>query len=150
MAAIDSIRGRAVLTISHVAGMVDMVALPIWVGTLVAHYQFDPQQSGGLVTLFLMAVVLASVMLAPRFDQMPRRWMTTLGYSITTIAFFPRIKSRRVSDAGCSSFYRGAGRRLWFVFYPRQHWPQHESSPSFCSGSICCGGIRSDIFWRCP
>lgn len=109
MAAIDSIRGRAVLTISHVAGMVDMVALPIWVGTLVAHYQFDPQQSGGLVTLFLMAVVLASVMLAPRFDQMPRRWMTTLGYSITTIAFFLASKAVAYPMLAVLHFIGGLG-----------------------------------------
>lgn len=109
MAAIDSIRGRAVLTISHVAGMVDMVALPIWVGTLVAHYKFDPQQSGGLVTLFLMAVVLASVMLAPRFDQMPRRWMTTLGYSITTIAFFLASKAVAYPMLAVLHFIGGLG-----------------------------------------
>lgn len=93
MASVDSIRGRTVLTISHVAGMVDMVALPIWVGTLVANYKFDPQQSGGLVTLFLIAVVLASVLLAPRFDRMPRRWMATIGFAVAGFAFFATSKT---------------------------------------------------------
>ena len=87
MTKVDSFRGRAVLMLSHVAGMVDMVALPLWVGTLVQHYKFDPQQAGGLVTLFLIAVALSSVTLAPRFDRMPRRWMATIGYAITGAAF---------------------------------------------------------------
>jgi MFS family permease len=88
MSTINSLRGRAVLMIAHVAGMIDMVALPIWVGTLIQHYKFNAQQAGGLVTLFLVGVVLASVSLAPRFDRLPRRWMATLGYTITAIAFF--------------------------------------------------------------
>ena len=92
MTKVDSFRGRTVLMLSHVAGMVDMVALPLWVGTLVQHYKFDPQQAGGLVTLFLIAVVLASVALAPRFDRMPRRWMATIGYAITAAAFFATSK----------------------------------------------------------
>jgi predicted MFS family arabinose efflux permease len=109
MAAIDSIRGRTVLTISHVAGMVDMVALPIWVGTLVAHYKFDPQQSGGLVTLFLMAVVLASITLAPRFDQMPRRWMASIGYAVTAIAFFIASKTEVYPALAALHFIGGLG-----------------------------------------
>lgn len=109
MAAVDSIRGRTVLTISHVAGMVDMVALPIWVGTLVAHYQFDPQQSGGLVTLFLMAVVMASIALAPRFDRMPRRWMATIGYAITAAAFFVASKTSTFAALAIFHFIGGLG-----------------------------------------
>ena len=38
MSSVDSLQGRMVLTIAHVAGMVDMVALPLWAGTLVQHY----------------------------------------------------------------------------------------------------------------
>ena len=47
----DSIAGRGVLMVAHCAGMVDLVALPVWVGTLISAYKFDPQQAGGLVTL---------------------------------------------------------------------------------------------------
>ena len=49
----DSWRGRIALMAGHCAGMIDLVALPVWVGALIAHYGFDPQQAGGLVTLFL-------------------------------------------------------------------------------------------------
>ena len=37
----DSRTGRSVLMVAHCAGMVDMVALPVWVGTLIAAYKFD-------------------------------------------------------------------------------------------------------------
>ena len=47
---IESRRGRAALMVAHCAGMVDLVALPVWVGTLIAHYRFDPQQSGLLAS----------------------------------------------------------------------------------------------------
>ena len=73
MIRIDSLRGRVALMVAHCAGMVDLVALPVWVGTLMGHYRFDPQQAGGLATLFLAAAVLASVTLAPLFGRLPRR-----------------------------------------------------------------------------
>ncbi|WP_322046529.1 MFS transporter [Paraburkholderia sp. J67] len=84
---IDSKRGRAALLVGHIAGMVDMVALPVWVGTLVQRYGLNAQQAGGLVTLFLSGVVVASVLLAPRFEALPRRWMPTLGYGVAALAF---------------------------------------------------------------
>lgn len=85
MSAIDTPRGRAVLIVCHCAGMVDMVALPVWVGNLVQRYGFNPQQAGGLVTLFLIGVVVASAALAPKFDRLPRRWMPLLGYGIAAL-----------------------------------------------------------------
>lgn len=87
MSGIDTPRGRTVLIACHVAGMVDMVALPVWVGNLVQRYGFNPQQAGGLVTLFLIGVVIASVALAPRFDRLPRRWMPLIGYGIAALGF---------------------------------------------------------------
>ena len=56
--------GRTVLSIAHIASMIDLVALPVWVGALIGAYQFSPRQAGGLVTLFLVGVVLSSVTLA--------------------------------------------------------------------------------------
>ncbi|RQR51338.1 MFS transporter [Burkholderia sp. Bp9140] len=78
---------RTVLIVCHVAGMVDMVALPVWVGNLVQRYEFNTQQAGGLVTLFLVGVVLASVIVAPRFDRLPRRWGPVVGYGLSAAAF---------------------------------------------------------------
>lgn len=84
----DSRRGRTVLMISHCAGMVDMVALPVWVGTLISAYGFDPQQAGGLVTLFLLGAVIASMLLAPRFTLINGRVAATAGFSGAALAFF--------------------------------------------------------------
>lgn len=83
----DTLRGRAVLSIAHVAGMIDMAALPVWLGTLVSKYQLSPQQAGGLVTLFLAAVVLASLVSAPLFRRLPARVMAPAGFALATLAF---------------------------------------------------------------
>jgi predicted MFS family arabinose efflux permease len=73
--------------VAHCAGMVDLVALSIWVGALIAHYGFDPQQAGGLPTLFLVGAVLASVTLAPRVQRLRGRWVAAIGFGISALAF---------------------------------------------------------------
>ncbi len=84
----DSKTGRTALAVAHCAGMVDLVALPVWVGALIAHYRYDPQQAGALVTLFLVGAVLASVVFASRFHRLNGRLMATLGFAGAAIAFF--------------------------------------------------------------
>src|SRR5690606_34281345 len=84
---VDSRRGRVALMVAHCAGMVDLVALSIWVGALIAHYGFDPQQAGGLPTLFLVGAVLASVVLAPRIQRLRARWVAAVGFGISALAF---------------------------------------------------------------
>jgi predicted MFS family arabinose efflux permease len=74
--------------VAHCAGMVDLVALSVWVGTLIAHYGFDAQQAGGLPTLFLLGVVVASVTLAPRIGRLPGRWVASVGYGISALGFW--------------------------------------------------------------
>ena len=76
------------LMVAHCAGMVDLVALPVWVGTLIQYYRFSPQQAGGVATLFLMGAGLASLVLAPRFGRLPSRWVATIGFGISAVAFF--------------------------------------------------------------
>ena len=83
----NSLGGKAVLTLDHVAGMVDMVALPVWIGTLMQHYGFSPPQAGITVTVFLLGVVLASALCAPRFNRLPRRAATALGFALASVAF---------------------------------------------------------------
>lgn len=85
---IESKRGRVALMVAHCAGMVDLVALPVWVGTLISRYSFDPQQAGGLATLFLLGVVLASVVLAPQFHRLPGRWVASLGFGVSALGFW--------------------------------------------------------------
>lgn len=87
MISTDSKRGRIALSVAHCAGMLDMVALPVWVGTLIANYRFDPQQAGLLATLFLVGAVSASLLLASRFNRLPRRVVVTLSFLVSAIGF---------------------------------------------------------------
>ncbi|QFZ85058.1 MFS transporter [Variovorax paradoxus] len=87
MISTDSKRGRIALSVAHCAGMLDMVALPVWVGTLMANYRFDPQQAGLLATLFLIGAVVASLLLASRFNRLPRRPLVTLSFLTSAIGF---------------------------------------------------------------
>jgi predicted MFS family arabinose efflux permease len=80
--------GRIALMVAHCAGMVDLVALPVWVGTLITVYGFDPQQAGGLATLFLVGAVVASVFFATRFNKVDGRWAATIGFAVAAAAFF--------------------------------------------------------------
>jgi predicted MFS family arabinose efflux permease len=85
---IESRRGRAALMVAHCAGLVDLVALPVWVGTLISRYGFDPQQAGGLATLFLLGVVLAGAVLAPLFHRLSGRWVASLGFGASAVGFW--------------------------------------------------------------
>ena len=79
--------GRATLMVAHCAGMVDLIALPVWVGVLISGYGLDPQQAGGLATLFMIGAVSASVFVAPRSNRMPARAVVTAGFAIAAAAF---------------------------------------------------------------
>lgn len=80
--------GKAVLMLAHVAGMIDMVALPLWVGALMQHYHYSPPQAGLTLTLFLLGAVLASVFFAPRFNSLPRRALASGGFALAACAFW--------------------------------------------------------------
>jgi predicted MFS family arabinose efflux permease len=79
--------GRIALMVAHCAGMVDLVALPVWVGTLIAHYHLDPQQAGGLATLFLVGAVASSLFFAPRLQRLHGRAAAVLGFVVAGVAF---------------------------------------------------------------
>jgi len=83
----DSRRGLVTLMVAHCAGMIDLVALPVWVGALITQYRFDPQQAGGLATLFLAGVVAASVLLAPRLLRLRARTVAAVGFAISAAGF---------------------------------------------------------------
>ncbi len=80
--------GTAALIVAHVAGMIDLVALPVWVGALQERFGLSLQQSGGLVTLFLIGVVLASVTVAPRFNRLNQKLVTVAGFAGAAVVFF--------------------------------------------------------------
>lgn len=83
----DRGRGRATLMLCHFVGMVDLVALPVWVGTLAQHYGFDLEHAGMIVTAFLLGAVGASLVAAPLFNRLPRRVSAAGGYGLAALAF---------------------------------------------------------------
>ncbi|WP_257165211.1 MFS transporter [Bradyrhizobium sp. SRS-191] len=88
-------RGRIALMVAHCAGMVDLVALPVWVGTLIARYKFSPQQAGLLATLFLLGAVLSSLFFAPRFNRLNARLAAAAGYAAAALVF---VAASRTSE----------------------------------------------------
>lgn len=80
--------GMAVLVVGHIAGMIDMVALPLWVGVLMQTHLFTPQMAGLTVTTFLLAVALTSVVLSPLFTRLPRRALAAAGYVVAAGCFY--------------------------------------------------------------
>ncbi|NRR31674.1 MFS transporter [Oxalobacteraceae bacterium] len=83
----DGLPGRIALLIAHCAGMVDLVALPVWIGTLITRYGFDPQHAGALVTLFLLGAVCSSLYWAPRFHRVATARVATWGFGVAAAAF---------------------------------------------------------------
>jgi len=78
----------AALAVGHVVGMIDLVALPVWVGALVERYGFQPQQAGALLTLFLLGAVLASTLISRWFDRLNQRVVAVAGFAAAGIAFY--------------------------------------------------------------
>lgn len=99
--------GHLAIMVAHCAGMVDLVALPVWVGALIQHYQFTPQQAGGLATLFLAGAVVASVVLASRFGRLSNRTVATCGFAVSALAFF--VASMRTDLAAMTVLHALAG-----------------------------------------
>lgn len=80
-------RAMSVLGACHVAGMLDLIALPVWIGALVEFYRLSPIQAGSTVTLFLAGIVVASVVTAPLFERIRHRRTVTVGFAISGGAF---------------------------------------------------------------
>lgn len=93
MTTTESKKGTVALMVAHMAGMLDLVALPVWVGTLISHYQFAPQQAGGLATLFLLGASVASMVLAPRFNRINPKVAVVAGFTLACAAFFLASRS---------------------------------------------------------
>lgn len=79
--------GIAALYVGHAAGTIDLAALPLWLGALMALYQLAPEQAGMTVSLFLAGVVVASAILAPKFDRLRPRWIAVSGFGASAICF---------------------------------------------------------------
>lgn len=87
----ESLLGRIVLLFGHVAGMLDLVILPLWVGGMMTTHHLEAQEAGGVVTLFLIGVLASNVVLARQFGRLPNRAVVVSGYSVAALAFFGLI-----------------------------------------------------------
>jgi predicted MFS family arabinose efflux permease len=80
-------RSYVTLSICHMAGMIDLAALPLWVGSLMNFYGLTAPQAGLVVTTFLAGVVAASVSFAPLFTRLPHRTFLAGGFALSAFAF---------------------------------------------------------------
>lgn len=75
--------------LGHCAGMIDVVALPVWVGiVLIRYYGLDPQNAGALATSFLAAVVVSSLFISSRIDRIRGAIAVPAGFALAAAAFF--------------------------------------------------------------
>ncbi|MDE8344982.1 MAG: hypothetical protein POH28_02225 [Acidocella sp.] len=84
----ENLPGRATLLISHVGGMVDLVALPLWISGLIASAHFLPQKAGALVSLYIFGVMISNIALGPRFMRLDGRIVATAGFAVSATCFF--------------------------------------------------------------
>ncbi|MBW8299232.1 MAG: MFS transporter [Hydrogenophaga sp.] len=87
MTKLNSWGGQATLSIGHMAGMIDLAALPLWIGSLMKSYGLNAPQAGLTVTMFLAGVVVSSVIFAPMFTQLKHRYFACFGYCVAASAF---------------------------------------------------------------
>jgi len=113
---INSWGARVSLVTGHMAGMIDQAALPIWVGILISGFAFAPAQAGGLATLFLGGVVISSVVLSPFFHRVPGRWMPTLGFGVSALAFYGMTGSSDFAPLAIGHFVAGFATGLALSF----------------------------------
>lgn len=99
--------GTFALMAAHCAGMVDLVALPVWIGALIRDFQLDTQQAGGIVTLFLMGVVVASIAIALIKRDINNRLVAVLGYGVAAAAFVGMSLTRDLTVIAALHFLAG-------------------------------------------
>jgi predicted MFS family arabinose efflux permease len=86
---INGLKGQTSLVLCHCAGMIDIVALPVWVGiVLIGQYGLDPQRAGGLATLFLAAAVICSLFISPRVNRIRGTVVVPAAFATAAAAFF--------------------------------------------------------------
>lgn len=99
MTTLNSFRGTAVLCVGHMVGMVDMAALPLWLGALMEHYRLDSPSAGLVVTMFLIGVIIASGALARSFTRLRHRWVAGGGFTVATICMLAMWKLPVAADS---------------------------------------------------
>lgn len=105
----ESFGGRATLLISHVGGMVDLVALPLWISGLIASAHFLPQKAGALVSLYIFGVLVSNLLLAPVFMKVNSRIVATAGFAVSALCFFTLTQAHGFPAFALLHFVAGLG-----------------------------------------
>jgi len=89
MSHIDDNRGRAVITLVQGVSMIEVGALPLWVGVLMGHYGFDPKEAGMLISLYMGGSVIAGLTIASFFGRLSSgKFIAYVGMVCATLTFF--------------------------------------------------------------
>jgi len=92
---VDSLKGWTSLVLCHCAGLIDLVAMPVWIGiVLIGMYGLEPQSAGALVSCFLGGAVVSSAIVSPRVNQIRGALVAPLGYGIAAVAFIAMATTR--------------------------------------------------------
>lgn len=92
---VDSVKGWTSLVLCHCSGLIDLVAMPVWIGiVLIGMYGLDPQNAGALVSCFLGAAVLSSAVVSPRVNRIRGVVAVPLGYGTAAAAFIAMATTR--------------------------------------------------------
>lgn len=107
----------AALVIGHVAGMIDLAALPVWVGVaLIGRFGLSPQLAGGMVTVYLLCVVAASLWLGPRVPRLAGRAGACAGFALALGAFLLMIQPLPVAGMLVLHGVAGLGAGIGLTF----------------------------------
>lgn len=139
MSKVNSKGGVLALVVGHMAGMIDLGALPIWVGTLISGYGLPAPLAGGLVSLFLLAVVVASVVLSPLFHKLNGRWFAPLGFWISALAFFGMTTNDSVMFLAVMHAIAGFGTGIAISFVHGTMGKTTNPHRTFAMGSTVLG-----------
>ncbi|ADG18164.1 major facilitator superfamily MFS_1 [Paraburkholderia atlantica] len=92
---VDSLKGWISLVLCHCSGLIDLVAMPVWIGiVLIGMYGLSPQSAGALVSCFLGAAVISSAIVSPRADRIRGARAVPLGYGVAAAAFIAMATTR--------------------------------------------------------
>jgi predicted MFS family arabinose efflux permease len=89
--------GILALVLCNVGGMVDFVALPLWVGSLMQSRGLNAQQAGMLVTLYILGVLGGSLMVSPRLNSLNGRLTASIGFLVAALALLSIIATQSLT-----------------------------------------------------
>lgn len=92
---VDSVNSWISLVLCHCSGLIDLVAMPVWIGiVLIGMYGFDPQSAGALVSCFLGGAVLSSAVISSQVSRIRGVLAVPLGFGIAAAAFVTMATTR--------------------------------------------------------